>query len=138
MPAMSDDGFRAALEGIEANLAAGASVEGMVSLAYVAAQLLALDEGELAAARRRAVFVLASGGDPHRQLALDAPAVETLARDLDSPELRRDLSRTLHALADEEQLPHVAATVAGLLADEDLALRTLSAALLAEELADDG
>ena len=137
MPAMSDDGFRTALEGIEASLAAGARIEGMVSLAYVAAQLLALDEAELAAARRRALFVLAAGGDPHRELELDSPAVDSLARDLDTPELRRDLMSTLAALADRERLPETTRTVAELVQDELLALRLLAAALLAEELVED-
>jgi len=123
MPAMSDDGFRTALEGIEASLAVGARIEGMVSLAYVAAQLLALDEAELAAARRRALFVLAAGGDPHRELELDSPAVDSLARDLDTPELRRDLMSTLAALADRERLPETTRTVAELVQDELLALR---------------
>ena len=137
MPAMSDDGFRTALEGIEASLGAGAKVEGMVSLAYVAAQLLALDEAELAAARRRALFVLAAGGDPHRELELDSPAVESLARDLDSPELRRDLMGTLAALADRERLPETTRVLTELVQDEPLALRLLAAALLAEELVED-
>ena len=134
---MRDEGFRTALDGIEASLAAGARIEGMVSLAYVAAQLLALDEAELAAARRRALFVLAAGGDPHRELELDSPAVESLARDLDSPELRRDLMSTLAALADRERLPETTRTVAELVQDELLALRLLAAALLAEELVED-
>jgi hypothetical protein len=137
MPGVSDDGFRAALDGIEARIAAGGRAEGAVALAYVAAQLLALDEDELAAARRRAVFVLASGGDPHRELGLDAPAVETLARDLDSPELRAELTRTLRALADPARLPHVAAVTEELATDDELALRTLACALLAEELVRD-
>ena len=136
MPAMSDDGFRLALDGIEARLAAGATTEGTVSLAYVAAQLLALDEAELAAARRRALFVLAAGGDPHRELELDSPAVDSLARDLDSPALRRDLISTLAALADRERLPEITRTVAELVQDEALALRLLAAALLAEELSE--
>jgi hypothetical protein len=137
MPGVSDDGFRAALDGIEARIAAGGRAEGAVALAYVAAQLLALDEGELAAARRRAVFVLAAGGDPHRSLELGAPAVESLSRDLDSPEMRADLRRTLAALADAERLPSASQVISDLLEDEELALRTLAAALLAEELADE-
>lgn len=137
MPVMSDAGFRIALEGIEASLADGATVEGMVSLAYVAAQLLALDEAELAAARRRALFVLAAGGDPHREVELGSPAVGSLARDLDSPELRRDLMSTLAALADRERLPKITRTVTELIQDEPLALRVLAAALLAEELVED-
>jgi len=133
---MSDDGFRLALEGIEARIAAGGTTEGTVSLAYVAAQLLALDEAELAAARRRAMFVLASGGDPHRELDPDSPAVTSLARDLDSPELRADLARTLGALSDPDH-PATSAAIEELVADDDLALRTLATALLAEELADE-
>lgn len=137
MPAMSDDGFRLALDGIEALLAAGGTTEGTVSLAYVAAQLLTLDEAELAAARRRAMFVLAAGGDPHRELSAESPAVESLARDLDSVELRADLTRTLTALTDPPRWPVTAAVIEVLVADEDLALRTLALAFLAEELAEE-
>ena len=133
---MNDDGFRLALDGIEARIAAGGTEDGMAALAYVAAQLLALDEAELAAARRRALFVLAAGGDPHRELTADSPAVESLARDLDSPALRADLARTLAALADRARWPSTAAMIDVLLADEDRALRTLALAFLAEELAD--
>ena len=136
MPAMSDDGFRLALDGIETLLSAGGTTEGTVSLAYVAAQLLALDEAELTAARRRAMFVLAAGGDPHRELDPHSPAVASLARDLDSPELRADLVRTLGALADPGR-PATSAAIDELVADDDLALRTLATALLAEELADE-
>lgn len=134
---MSDDGFRLALDGIEALLAAGGTREGTASLAYVAAQLLSLDEAELAAARRRALFVLAAGGDPHRELTADAPAVDSLARDLDSLELRADLTRTLAALAEPARWPATASAIAVLVADEELALRTLALAFLAEELAEE-
>jgi len=133
---MSDGGFRLALDGIEAQLAAGEQTAGAAALAYVAAQLLSLDEAELAAARRRALFVLAAGGDPHRELELESPAVDSLARDLDSPDLRADLRRVLTALSDSSR-PESAAAIARLVDDEELALRTLAAALLAEELADE-
>jgi hypothetical protein len=133
---MSDDGFKLALDGIEARIAAGGRADGRAALAYVAAQLLAVDEAELAAARRRALFVLAAGGDPHRELAAESPAVASLARDLDSPELRADLVRTLAALADPQR-PATAAAIAELVRDEEAALRTLATALLAEELAED-
>ena len=125
MPAMSDDGFRLALDGIETLLSAGGTTEGTVSLAYVAAQLLALDEAELTAARRRAMFVLAAGGDPHRELDPHSPAVASLARDLDSPALRADLVRTLGALA-EPGRPATSAAINELLTHEDLALRMLA------------
>lgn len=136
MPAMKDDGFRLALDGIEARLASGEQTAGLAALAYVAAQLLSLDEAELAAARRRALFVLAAGGDPHRELELESAAVASLARDLDSPEIRTDLIRILGALADYDR-PATTAAINELVADEDLALRTLATALLAEELADE-
>ena len=136
MRAMSDDGFRLALDGIETLLGAGGTTEGTVSLAYVAAQLLALDEAELAAARRRALFVLAAGGDPHRELDPHSPAVASLARDLDSPELRADLARILGALAVPGR-PATSAAIDELVADDDLALRALATALLAEELAEE-
>lgn len=136
MPAVSDDGFRLALDGIEALLAAGGRTEGTAALAFVAGQLLALDQTELSAARRRAMFVLAAGGDPHRELNPDSPAVASLARDLDSPELRADLARTLGALSDAAR-PATTAAIDALVADDDLALRTLATALLAEELAED-
>jgi hypothetical protein len=133
---MSDDGFRLALDGIEALLTAGGTTEGTVSLAYVAAQLLTLDEAELAAARRRALFVLVAGGDPHRELTPEAPAVASLARDLDSPALRADLVRTLGALA-EPGRPATSAAINELLTHEDLALRMLATALIAEDLAEE-
>ena len=134
---MSDDGFRLALEGIEERLASGGKTDGAVALAYVAAQLIALDPAEIAGARRRALFVLAAGGDPHRDLDVGSPAVDSFARDLDSPELRRDLLRTLAALADPRRLPEITRTVTELVQDEPLAVRLLAAALLAEELSDD-
>ena len=51
-------------------------------LAYVAGQRVELPEQELSRARRRALLVLAAGGDPHRELEVDAPAVKSLAADL--------------------------------------------------------
>jgi len=49
---MSDDAFRQALDGIEARIVAGGARDGALALAYLAAQLVAVDEVELAAARR--------------------------------------------------------------------------------------
>ena len=50
---------------------------------------------ELRAATRRAQLVLAAGGDPHRGLDLDGPAVERLAEELDSTERRAALEHGL-------------------------------------------
>src|SRR5437763_17154655 len=105
-------------------------------LAYVAGQGVAIDEGELAPAIRRALFVHAAGGDPHRELTLDARAGETLAADLDTDERRADLGRGLAALRDEAaRLPLVRDALGRLLADTALAWRAYAVALLAEEIA---
>jgi hypothetical protein len=107
----------------------------VTSLAYVAGRDVAIDPDDLAAARRRALFVAAAGGDPHRNLGLDEPAVETLARDLDAPELRAQLAQGLDALQrDAAGLPLVTAVLTELAADPDVAWRAVACALLAEEL----
>lgn len=107
----------------------------LAPLAYLAAQLLDLEGAELSAARRRALLVLVSGGDPRRELTLDTPAVGTLAAELDGEARREELAAALARLrADAEGLPMVAAALDGLAAEPELALRWLAAALLAEEL----
>lgn len=97
-----------------------------VQLAYLAVQAVPIPEDELAAAVRRALLVLASGGDPRRELELDSQPVSVLAADLDSPERRAALQDALTGLQ---------ADVTALLADDDLAWRSAACALLAEELA---
>lgn len=84
---------------------------------------------------RRALLLLAAGGDPHRSLELDGRAVTALAADLDSPERRHALAAGLAALP-VEGLPRVAAAVARLLGDPELAWRAYSAGVLGAELAD--
>lgn len=106
-------------------------------LALVARDSVELDTGDLAAAIRRALLVLASGGDLHRELSLDDRAVTGLAADLDDPARRAELSaalRDLRATADE--LPESASALDLLLSDGDRAWRALAAALLADELTD--
>lgn len=106
-----------------------------VALAWLVRDDVGLDERELNAVRRRAMFVLASGGDPHRDLDLDAVAAERLASELDTPERRAALDEALATL-DTSGLPRVAEAVRRLRADPDLAWRTLALALLADELAE--
>lgn len=106
-------------------------------LALVARDSVELDTGDLAAAIRRALLVLASGGDLHRELSLGDRAVTGLAADLDDPARRAELSaalRDLRATADE--LPEAATALDALLSDGDRAWRALAAALLADELTD--
>lgn len=107
-----------------------------VVLTWLVADDLGIPEEELNAARRRAMFVLAAGGDPHRELDLSAVAAERLASELDTTERRSLLATALKDLrATAEGLPAVDAALEMLLADPDLAWRSLSLALLADELA---
>ena len=90
----------------------------LVVAAYVAGQALELDEAELNAAVRRALFVFAAGGDLHREPTLDDPAVLELAADLDAPERREQLvaaSDILRGVGDPELAWR--AYACGLLAD---------------------
>lgn len=104
-------------------------------LAYVAVQSLGLDETEVRGARRRALLVLASGGDPRRELEPDARAVSVLAGELDSRERRDALNDALKRLRERaEGLAAVSAALDRLLADETFAWRWAACALLAEEL----
>jgi hypothetical protein len=106
-------------------------------LAYVAVQSLELDEAEAQGARRRALLVLASGGDPRRELEPDGRAVSVLAGELDSADRRRGLQAALERLRQgAEGLPAVSLALDGLLADGTRAWRWAVCALLAEELAD--
>jgi hypothetical protein len=104
-------------------------------LAWLAAP--PVEEAELRGAARRAVLLVAAGGDPHRTLALDGRAVTSLAADLDSAERRAALRDGLASLLSEaEGLEAVGAALIRLLADDDLAWRALAAGLLADELSD--
>lgn len=127
--------MRAALEQLE-DEANPAAAETLAALGFLAAQSLDVDAGELAAARRRAVFVLASGGDPHRRLDLDAPAVATLARDIADPLQQARVAEALAGLrADAHDLPRVRDALDRLLGNPELAWRAVCCALLAEEIA---
>jgi hypothetical protein len=112
------------------------SVELLVSLVWLCLPELPIAEDELNASRRRAMFVLAAGGDPHRDLGYDSVAAERLAAELDAPERREALRAALAAL-DTSGLPRTAGGVAALQAEPDLAWRCLGLALLADELAEE-
>jgi hypothetical protein len=124
------------LQLVEARLEAGHRGEAL--LAFIAGARVEIAEEELGAARRRAMLVLAAGGDPHRELELNSPAVEALARDLRTAERRAELAEGLQALREQlAGLPLVAALVTRLEDDADLAWRAFALALLADELTDE-
>jgi hypothetical protein len=121
---------RDALEALEAS-----DLDVDIALAWLVRDDVGFDEDELNGARRRAMFVLAAGGDPHRDLGPNSVAAERLAAELDSPERRDALDAALAAL-DTSGLPRVRDAVATLRADPERAWRTLALALLADEIAD--
>jgi hypothetical protein len=105
------------------------------ALALLAAPEGVVEPEELAPALRRAMLLLAAGGDPHRELELDGRAVAALAAELDRPERRAQVSRGLEALRPETAgLRRVAPAVEELLLDASLAWQAYACALLADEL----
>ena len=127
---------RPGLEELEAAGFDPGSGELLVLLAWLVSGSVPIEEDDLKAVRRRAMFVLAAGGDPHRELDLNSVAAERLAGELDAPERRQALARALAEL-ETAGLPNVSAAVSALLAEPDLAWRTFGLALLADELADE-
>ena len=127
-------GTRARLEELERSELARSS-DLVVVLCWLVKNDVAIDEAELNGARRRAMFVLAAGGDPHRDVGADSVAAERLAGELDTPERRAQLAAALDELPTED-LPAVSAAAASLRADAELAWRSFALSLLADELAD--
>jgi hypothetical protein len=128
----------AAVAAVLTRLEAGELGDPLPVLAYLAGQDVALPDAELAPARRRAMLVLAAGGDPHRELDVDAPAVKTLAADLYGEERRASLGAAIDELVVlARELPRTRDAALFLAADVDLAWRLFALALVAEELGDD-
>jgi hypothetical protein len=127
---------RSRLEALEGAGFDPRSGELLVALVWLVLGDLPIGNDELNAARRRAMFVLAAGGDPHRELDFNSVAAERLAGELDTPERREALARALEGL-DADGLPTVAEGLKALQSEPDLAWRSLGLALLADELADE-
>lgn len=109
------------------------------ALAYVASRDVELDPDELRGALRRALLLLAAGGDPRRMLDPEARAVRAVASDLVTPERRAALTGALDRLrGDADGLPRVDAALEALVAHPDAGWRWLAIALLADELTGDG
>ena len=64
-------GIRARLEELESSGLEPRSSELLVVLCWLVQDDVPIDQAELNAARRRAMFVLAAGGDPHRDVGLE-------------------------------------------------------------------
>jgi hypothetical protein len=127
---------RSQLEALEAAGYEPLQSELLVGLVWLVLDTVHIPENDLNATRRRAMFVLAAGGDPHRELDLNTVAAERLADELDSPERRKALHTGLSEL-DVSGLPTVSAALSTLLGDPELAWRCLGLALLADELAEE-
>jgi hypothetical protein len=125
------DAEQALLEQLEA----GELGDPLPVLAYLAGRGVELPDGELNEARRRALLLLAAGGDPRRELEIDDRAVKALALDLFSEERRDRLAQGIDGLAlQARRLPRVRAAALFLAADLDLSWRLYALALVAEEL----
>jgi hypothetical protein len=122
---------RSALEQLEQS-----DLDLRVALAWLMSAAVTVPDADLKAARRRSMLILASGGDPHRELGEHDVAVERLAAELDTPERRGQLQAALAEL-DAEGLPNVSRARTEMTEDGDLAWRTYALALLADELADE-
>jgi hypothetical protein len=129
-------GIRARLEELEESELDPRSSELQVVLCWLVQDDIPIDDGELNAARRRAMFVLAAGGDPHRDVGLDSIAAERLADELDTPMRRAQLAAALGELPTDDLLT-VSTAVESLCVDPELAWRSFALSLLADELADE-
>ena len=124
--------LRPILEGLERTVA---QADVRPALALLGGERVTIEEDELHAARRRAMLLLAAGGDPQRGLELDGRAVTALADELETPERVAQLRAGLSSMREQAlDLRSVGVALAALLADERLAWRSFACALLAEEL----
>jgi hypothetical protein len=126
------------LDGLLARVETGELGDPLPVLAYVAGQGVELDDDDLHGARRRALLLVAAGGDPHRDLDVDDRAVKSLAGDLYTEDRRDQLARSIDALVLRvRELPAARDAALFLAADVDLAWRMFALTLLAEELGEE-
>ena len=124
-----------ALDDLLRRVDAGELGDPLPVLAYIAGQSVEISDEDLNGGRRRALLLVAAGGDPHRELGVDDRAVKALATDLYTDERREQLGRSIDALVLLVRERPVAREAALFLAaDVDLAWRLFSLSLLAEEV----
>jgi hypothetical protein len=110
----------------------------LVVLASVAGADVQIDEDERHGSARRALLLLAAGGDPARGLDLAGPAVTSLAEELRTAERQLELESGIRRIAMQATgLPHVSEALHGLMHAPDIAWRAYAASVLAEELDED-
>ena len=110
----------------------------LVGLAWLAGRAIEHDEDELRRTIRRAELLLASGGNPRRELELDGRAVGAVADDLGDEASREQLEDGLADLvASSDGLPAVRDGLARLRAQPELAWRCYACALLTDAMDDD-
>ena len=108
---------------------------GLVVLASVAGADVPVEPDDVHAAARRALLLLAAGGDPERGLDLHGRAVTAMADELRTVDRQLALEQGLVDLRFQaEGLPHASEAVHGLMHAPDVAWRAYAAGLLAEEL----
>jgi hypothetical protein len=126
------------LDDLLARLEAGELGDPLPVLAFVAGASVEIDGAELNASRRRALLLVAAGGDPHRELGVDDRAVKAIAADLFTEERRAQLARAIDRLVLRVRaLPTAREGALFLAGDIDLAWRLYTLGLLAEALAED-
>lgn len=104
-------------------------------LAYLAGDGVVDDEAELNGALRRALLLVAAGGDPRRELGVDDRAVKAVAADLYTHDRRAALGRRVDELVlAVRDLPRARDAALYLAGDVDLAWRLYALGLLAAEL----
>jgi hypothetical protein len=133
MPAVMTDPLAELLRRVDA----GELGDPLPVLAYVAGRSVSIPDDQLNGSRRRAVLLVAAGGDVHRELGVDDRSVKALAADLYDETRRSQLARGLDELVVHvRDLPVAREAALFLVSDVDLAWRLYALALLAEELAD--
>jgi len=111
---------------------------GLIVLATMAGADVRVDPDQVQGAARRALFLLAAGGDPERGLDLDGRAVSALAEELRTVDRQLALERGLLDLRLQVQgFPHASEAVHGLINAPDVAWRAYAAGVLAEHLGGD-
>jgi hypothetical protein len=110
----------------------------LVVLAAVAGETVVVEEDEVHGASRRALYLLAAGGDPERGLDLNGRAVSALADDLRTVDRQLALENGISELrAQAKGLPHVSEAVHALADAPDVAWRAFACSLLAEQLGEE-